>query len=113
MKVVVHRSGLFPEGKWWFVGKSEAFFRVTPDFTDGDPKLAAVHPARRKCTFYNERRLKTSRTYSREACALECKAQTVQSLCGCVPYYYFSYAIDSDEPLLEGEGAFPSMTISS
>ena len=50
---------------------------------------------KRKClkhdedmTLHPEVRLEVFMNYSRRACLLECQARKIQSLCGCLPYYY-------------------------
>jgi len=88
LQVVVHRSGLYPEGTWWFLGPSEAYIRISPEFIDSGSQLRTVDAQRRRCTFFDERKLKLAETYSTEMCALECRARAIQSRCRCTPFYY-------------------------
>jgi hypothetical protein len=64
--------------------------------TNSTDAVKSMSPSRRSCIVSSDElsdlnppvTLKTFTNYTRSACTLECKAQTMMDVCGCLPYFF-------------------------
>ena len=60
------------------------------------PAVESMSVSRRQCLNKNDMndlpklgiKLDAFQNYTQEACLLECRAETIFGMCGCLPYYY-------------------------
>ena len=60
---------------------------ITPTYADATPTIRSIDTEIRHCLFSDEANLTYFRSYSRKNCELECEANILVEVCGCVLYY--------------------------
>ncbi|KAJ8959951.1 hypothetical protein NQ318_009384, partial [Aromia moschata] len=74
-----------PQHVWDFTVKTISF-SVKETYTTLDTKQLSIK--QRRCAFADEIKLKVDEVYSYSACTRQCRMDSAQRLCGCIPFFY-------------------------
>uniref|UniRef100_A0A182WHJ6 Sodium channel protein Nach n=1 Tax=Anopheles minimus TaxID=112268 RepID=A0A182WHJ6_9DIPT len=89
-KVMIHNSYNYPDNdaeiKIVLAG-TESFITLTPTATYATDDALSFDPSVRNCYARTERVLSVLQRYSYVNCMVECRAATIYSKCGCIPYH--------------------------